>query len=284
MDNGIFPTAVSSCLSRPPPATVMTSSSTNAPADAAICPYTLKPISSIDKSELAVINPEQSECGHKCSLPHLVSYIHDASAGSTHSCCPVCLQYKVTVACDGNAADKVLRRGHHGENDKQEQVVCLRYGPIHYYLSLQSTSPRTTATSCSCTLSRIGGVLGVDVKHGMKIIHNGKIIYPDKTNNDISEKILSISSLDIAKKRKKPSLVVIGIRKRQLYSKGSKSNAAAAGVQGIIFAIVSMLTPRALWSNMSWGIGWTINTTKSLLGGLYLFAQSMLYPPQHRDE
>ena len=260
-----------------------TSSSTE--ADAALCPYTLKPISSIDKSALAVINPEQSECGHKCSLPHLVSYIHDASAGSTHFC-PVCLQSKVTVVCDGNAADKVLRGGPHGENDAQEQVVCLRYGPIHYYLSLQylslqSTSSRITATSCA--LSRIGGVLGVDVKHGMKIIHNGKIIYPDKTNNDVSEKILSISSLDIAKKRKKPSLVVIGIRKRQLYSQGSKSN-AAAGVKGIIFAIVSMLTPRSLWSNMSWGMGWTINTTKSLLGALYLFAQSMLYPPQHRDE
>jgi len=258
---------------------VMTTSSStdNAPADAALCPYTLKPISSIDKSALAVINPEQSECGHKCSLPHLVSYIHDASAGSTNSC-PVCLQSKVTVVCDGNAD---ILRGGHGENDAQEQVVCLRYGPIHYYLSLQSTSSRITSTNCA--LSRIGVVLGVDVKHGMKIIHNGKIIYPDKTNNDVSEKILSISSLDIAKKRKKPSLVVIGIRKRQLYSQGSKSN-AAAGVKGIIFAIVSMLTPRSLWSNMSWGMGWTINTTKSLLGALYLFAQSMLYPPQHRDE
>jgi len=254
---------------------------TSSSADAALCPYTLKPISSIDKSELAVINPEESECGHKCSLPHLISYIHDASAGSTHSC-PVCLQSKVTVVCDGNAADRVLRGEPHGENDAQERVVCLRYGPIHYYLSLQSTSSRITATSCA--LSRIGVVLGVDVKHGMKIIHNGKIIYPDKTNNDVSEKILSISSLDIAKKRKKPSLVVIGIRKqRQLYSQGSKSN-AAAGVQGVIFAIVGMLTTRALWSNMSRGIGWTINTSKSLLGALYLFAKSMLYPPQHRDE
>eukprot|EP00985_Skeletonema_marinoi_P020380 scaffold12097_cov107-Skeletonema_marinoi.AAC.3 len=227
----------------------MTTSSSTDALDA-LCPYTLKPISSIDKSELAVINPEESECGHKCSLPHLVSYIHDASAGSSHFC-PVCLQSKVTVVCDGNAADKVLRGGH-GENNEQEQEVDR-------------------------------SVLGVDVKHGMKIIHNGKIIYPDKTNNDVSEKILSISSLDIAKKRKKPSLVVIGIRKRQLYSQGSKSN-AAAGVQGVIFAIVGMLTPRALWSNMSRGIGWTINTSKSLLGALYLFAKSMLYPPQHRDE
>ncbi len=188
----------------------------------------------------------------------------------------------MTVICDGNA-NRILHAGE-GENDEQK-IVCLRYGPIHYYLSVQSTtSSRLTATSC--VLSRIGVVLGVDVKHGMKIIQNGKIIYPDKTtnNDDVSEKILSISSLDIAKKRKKPSLVVIGMRKRQeVYWKGSKSNGTAVEVKDILFALFSMLTPRSLWTHISWGMGWAINTTKSLLGGLYLFAQSMLYPPQHRD-
>jgi len=256
---------------------------TSSSGDTALCPYTLKPISSIDKSELAVINPKNPECGHQCSLPHLVSYVHDAHAGSTHLC-PVCLQSKVTVICDGNA-DRALHAGK-GENDvKEPKIVCLRYGPIHYYLSIQSTSSRMTAASCA--LSRIGVVLGVDVKHGMKIIHNGKIIYPDKTTNNemmmTSEKILSISSIDIAKKRKKPSLVVMGVRKRQMQWKGSKSNGAAVGVKDILFALFSMLTPRSLWTNLSWGMGWIINTTRSLLGGLYLFVQSMLYPPQHRD-
>eukprot|EP00985_Skeletonema_marinoi_P009082 scaffold4174_cov92-Skeletonema_marinoi.AAC.1 len=123
-DNGIFrATESNTILKEVKPYLAMTTSSSTDALDA-LCPYTLKPISSIDKSELAVINPEESECGHKCSLPHLVSYIHDASAGSTHFC-PVCLQSKVTVVCDGNAADKVLRGGH-GENDEQEQeVVCL---------------------------------------------------------------------------------------------------------------------------------------------------------------
>jgi len=252
---------------------IMTTSSD----DAAICPYTLKTISSIDKSALAVINPEQSECRHQCSLPHLVSYVHDANAGSTRFC-PVCLHSKVVVVCDGNA-ETVLRAGKHENDAREQKIVCLRYGPIHYYLSLQSTSSRV---SPSCALSRIGAVLGVDVKQ-MKIIHNGKIIYPDKTNNnDVSEKILSISSLDIAKKRKKPSLVVMGIRHRQVHSKGSISN-AAIGVKDILFAIVGMLTPRSLWNSISWGMGWTINTTKSLLGGLYLFVQSILYPPHHRQ-
>ncbi len=189
----------------------------------------------------------------------------------------------MTVVCDGNA-DRVLH-GRIGVDDvKEQQIVCLRYGPIHYYLSSQSTSSSRMMTASSCALTRIGVVLGVDIKHGMKIIHNGKIIYPDKTtNNDVSEKILSISSLDIAKKRKKPSLVVMGVRKRQVQWKGSKSHGTAVGVRDILFALVSMLTPRSLWTNISCGMGWTINTTKSLLGGLYLFVQSMLYPPQHRD-
>ena len=258
--------------------TIMTTC-TDAPEDVAICPHTLKPISSIDKSELAVINPEQSECGHKCSLPHLVSYVHDANVGSTRSC-PVCLQSKVMVVCDGNA-DRLLRKGKDEIDVEEQQFVCLRYGPIHYYLSLRSSSSRIPTSSA---LSRIEAVLGVDVKQ-MKIIHNGKIIFPDKTNSnqDVSEKIVSISSLDIAKKRKKPSLVVMGVRKQQAYSKGSISN-ATVGVKDILLAIVSMLTPTSLWRNISWGMGWTINTTKSLLGGLYLFAQSMLFPPQHRNE
>lgn len=263
----------------------MTTTSSSSPTDdasaddATLCPYTLKPISSINRSELAVINP--SECGHKCSLPHLVSYVHDANAGSTHSC-PVCLQSKVAVICDGNAADRVLRGG---QSSQEQKIVCLRYGPIHYYLSLKSTSSsRNTVTRCA--LSRIGVVLGLDVKHGMKIIHKGKVIYPaaDKTNNDVSEEILSISSLDISKKRKKPSLVVMGVRRRQFYSKGAQSN-VVVGVKDIVFAIVSMLTPRSVWIKTSCGLGWTVSTTKSLLGGVCIFVQSFLYPPQHnRDE
>jgi len=255
----------------------MTNSSpiTVVPADASLlCPYTLKPISSIDKSELAVINPEQSECGHHCSLPHLVSHLHDAHAGSSHSC-PVCLQFKVAVICDGYA-DKVLR-GRQGENDMHEQkIICFRYGAIQYYLSLKSTSSSISATSCA--LPRIEMALGVDVKHGMKIIHKGKVIYPN-TNIDLTQELLSISSLDIAKKRKKPSLVVMGMRKRQMYSKGTNST-AVVGVRAIVFAIFRMLTPRSLW----WGFLWTINTTKSLLGGVCIFLHSMLYPPQHRED
>jgi len=184
----------------------------------------------------------------------------------------------VAVVCDGNA-DRVLRGGQGEKNNDTQQehnIVCFRYGSIHYYVD----------AATSCALSRIGMVLGVDVTHGMKIIHRGKVIYPNNTNiDDLTEELLSISSLDISKKRKKPSMmVVIGMQKRQLYSTKTNSNAAVVGVKDIVFAIVSMLTPRSLWSNMWWGLVWTINTTKSLLGGVCLFVQSMLYPPQHRDD
>ena len=245
-------------------------------ADAALCPYTLKPISSIDKSDLAIINP--TSCRHMCSLPHLLSYIHDASAGTVHNC-PVCLQFKVTSVCDGNA-DRVLHQMQEENDGRERKIVCVRYGPIHYYLSLQSSSSRLAPRRA---LLRIGEVLGVDIKNGIKIIHNGKIIYPgDNTSNDISDKILSISSLDIAKKRRKPSLVVMGMRKQKLYANKNTSS-MAFGIKDLFIATVSLLTPGSLLRFISYGFGWTINATKSLLRGVFLFVQSILYPPQHRD-
>ena len=93
-----------------------------ATADETLCPYTLKPISSIDKSYLAVINPKT--CRHMCSLPHLLSYIHDAGAGTVNNC-PVCLQLKVTSVCDGNA-DRVLHQLQGEKNDGQEQKIVCR--------------------------------------------------------------------------------------------------------------------------------------------------------------
>lgn len=209
------------------------------------------------------------KCGHECSLPHLVSDVHDANAGSTHIC-PVCLQSKVAVVCDGNA-DRILCNNGQGN---QHPVVTFRYGPVHYFLSLKSYSSRFTAASSA--ISRIGLVLGVDAKQGMKIIYKGKVIYPDKTN-DVSEEIISISSADISQKRKKPSLVVMGVRTRSLNSN------AAEGLNGFVrIALVSLSSPRTLWSYMTWGLLWTLNMTKSLVTGVSIFVQSMLYPPEHR--
>lgn len=261
----------------------------NAQADATpICPFTFKPITSIDKSDLAVIyacNPlllqddKNAKCGHECSLLRLTSYLHDTNvAGHMHSSCPVCQQSKIAVVCDGNAARALCPDGE-GESSSD---VCLsfRYGAIHYYLSLPKTSSSSRFSRQYNAISRIAAVLNMDVKH-MKIIHKGKVIYPDKTNNDdVSEDIIiSISSADISQKRKKPSLVVMGIRK-QTYLKQT----AEGGSKGILMAVIGLLSPRTLFSFVTWGIVWTLNATKSLGSGVRIFVQSMLYPPSQRSE
>jgi len=262
----------------------------NAQVDATpICPFTLKPISSINKSDLAVIyncNPlllqEDDKnakcCGHECSLLRLTSYLHDTNvAGNMHSSCPVCQKSKVAVVCDGNAARALCPDGEGESSHEEEQtIIYFRYGAILYYLSLPKSSSSSRFSGTSNAISRIGAVLNVDVKH---IIHKGKLIYPDTTNNDdVLEDMISISSTDISQKRKKPSLVVMGVRK-QTYLKKTEG-----GSTGIVMAVVGLLSPRTLFSFVTWGFVWTLNATKSLGSGVWIFVQSMIYPPSQRSE
>jgi len=218
-------------------------------------------------------------CGHECSLLRLTSYLHDTNnvAGHMHSSCPVCHQSKVAVVCDGNAARALCPDGEGESSHEEEQtIIYFRYGAILYYLSLPKSSSSSRFSGTSNAISRIGAVLNADVKH---IIHKGKVIYPDKTNNDdvLEDIIISISSTDISQKRKKPSLVVMGVRK-QTYLKKTEGNT------GIVMAVIGLLSPRSLFSFVTWGFVWTINATKSLGTGMWIFVQSMLYPPPQRSE
>ena len=114
----------------------------------------------------------------------------------------------------------------------------------------------------------------------MKVIHKGKVLYPDNSGKDdnsdeISEQLLDISSADLTNRRKKPSLVVMGLRQQ----KSAVANNGST-YYDVFFSIARWLTPRQLWNMMTSGCKWTFHTTASILGGICLFVRSLLYPPQ----
>ena len=101
------------------------------------------------------------------------------------------------------------------------------------------------------------------------------MIYPDnagknESSDDISEQMLDISSADLIHRRKKPSLVVLGLRQQT----------TAVAVRNNYAGIVNRLTPWCLWNVLTCGFKWAIHTTTFLVGGIHLFIRTILHPPQ----
>lgn len=278
-----------------------------------ICPFTFKTIGAIQPEDLAVVyesnplladNAEPTgtlniQCGHSCNLSNLVSYLHDT--GGT-KLCPVCQSSSASFICDSTSSISIARRTNaqhntHGSVDSDGdggggRIVSFRYGTIVYFLWVKS--PQQLSSSYTSifrdrnggnALDRIAHVLGMDVKSGLKVIHKGKIIYPHAGNNatasrndstdEASEQILDISVGDIIHRRKKPSLVVMGLR-LQSTSPGMRTNT----LSDVIFTALTMITPWYLWNKMLCGFRWTFSSASSLLGGIFIFFRSILYPPQ----
>ena len=260
----------------------------------AICPFTLKSLATSKAEDVAIIyerNPlianNELCCGHSCTLSHLVPYLHNSGGSKT---CPVCQSSPANIICDAKSSTYLEKQKATTQNiaatemlndaptDKAGRIVTFRYGTTVYFLWVSSETSGRKAN----TLDRIGLVLGMDVNKGMKVIHKGKVLFPDlakknESPDDTSEQLLDISSADIIHCRKKPSLVVIGLRSGQL------SNNKSMGKQttkSILYSIGSMFTPWYIWNAFQYSFVWTYRTTKSLLGGIYLFVKSLLYPPQ----
>lgn len=114
------------------------------------------------------------------------------------------------------------------------------------------------------------------------MIHKGKIIHPANTKqnelyNEISEQLLDISNADLIHRRKRPSLVVMGLRQQVNVALRDKTNDASGKSYHII---MQLLSPWYLLSLFSSGLRWAIHTTTSLFGGICLFFRSILNPPQ----
>lgn len=152
--------------------------------DPLLCPFTLKNLSDVKEDDLAVVyetNPLLSsssssdgavavECGHKCTLSRLVSYLQDSKA------CPVCQEANVSVVCDAQSSAQLLKQKE--SKDCEGRIISFRYGTTSYFLWVPS-SPTMQASSYSSlfskgeinALTRISSVFGVDVEKGLKVCH-----------------------------------------------------------------------------------------------------------------
>jgi len=209
-----------------------------------ICPFTLKSLSSTELEDVAVIyaiNPlltkandgapsqEEVQCGHSCTLsPSLISYLHDASGTKK---CPVCQESPANVVCDSISSaflisQKISHDGRASNYSNNGRVISFRYGNISYYLWVHSTESIQSSSYYSKrafsgrkrtnALHRIGDVLGIELKN-IRVLYKGKILHPSTKSESldgISEQLLDISTADILHERKKPSLVVMGLRRQ----------------------------------------------------------------------
>ncbi|KAL9188590.1 hypothetical protein ACHAXT_006968 [Thalassiosira profunda] len=152
-----------------------------------LCPFTLKPLASIKREELAVVyasNPLLSDgspvdgaptatvasCGHACSLMSLVSYLHD---GGGAKLCPVCQKSPVAVVCDAQSSAFLMQQKAGGGADAS-RIVSFRYGTTSYFLWVPSPLPDSTynklfSQRATNALERIGHVLGMDAANGLKV-------------------------------------------------------------------------------------------------------------------
>lgn len=165
-----------------------------------LCPFTLKPIDTIKQEDSAIIyesNPlltkgpsdgaaenQKVQCGHSCTLSNLVSYLHDSSGSKS---CPVCQSSPATVICDARSSAFMVQQNNattqaseskkcDTSNDCEGRIIILKYGTISYFLWVDS-SPTIPPSSYSKifsykrgnALDRIGSVLVMDVKNGLKV-------------------------------------------------------------------------------------------------------------------
>jgi hypothetical protein len=142
-----------------------------------ICPFTYKSIVEIKQEDLAVIyetNPllltrnddssmNESSRNNVCTLVNLVSYLHDDNHGGTKLLCPIS-QSPISVVCDLRSSNLLTQLGVRNMDINLDEnggrIVSFRYGTISYCLSTQHNFN---------ALDRIGHVLQMDVKSGMKV-------------------------------------------------------------------------------------------------------------------
>lgn len=213
----------------------------------------------------------------RCSLDALVRYVQGVpvvgsdgkvltsatvtTRAASSLVCPVC-HGPIGTICDGSAASGKLR--------ERVDVVSFRYGKLNYYLSLPSSSEKDWfGQKRNVTAQeRIASVLGMNMKSGgLKILYKGKVICPDpkRSAEEISRQLIELSHAPAGKKGGKQNLVVMGTRSGDevLSAPGTASSSYREGMLSLV----------------RWGIGFLLNTTRNILGGLVLFAKSLFIMP-----
>ena len=146
------------------------------------CPFTLKSIDAISKDDVAIIYENSpllspttvaNQCKHPCTLSHLVSYLHDGGVSKLYPA------FQASIICDHNSSEFFEKRQKRppGKEDAamdgEGRIVSFRYGSTFYFLWVHSSPPSSRSTLFSPrksnALDRIGHVLGMDVKKGLKV-------------------------------------------------------------------------------------------------------------------
>uniref|UniRef100_A0A7S2XNP6 Uncharacterized protein n=2 Tax=Attheya septentrionalis TaxID=420275 RepID=A0A7S2XNP6_9STRA len=256
-----------------------------------ICPLTLGSLPT-NRLEVAVLyksnvpNSTQQECGHRCTLMSLVDYLNEPlnlssnrivpttaqNTSTTSRMCPVCGEAPIVSVYDGMAAKSL-------SGETSLPIVAFRYGKQMYRLTVPSNDTNTSSwrnrivsgssnSSRPCTAQdRIAHVLGMRLSNNLKILHKGKVLYPDpkSSSEDVSEHLMDISKSDRLKKVK-PSLVVMGTQ---------------------IGKELHMNHPMGWFGMLTWGVSLVFRSFIHLFGGAFLFFRSILPSndqPQNRDD
>ncbi len=89
---------------------------------------------------------------------------------------------------------------------------------------------------------------------------------------------MDVSHTDFIHQRKKPSLVVMGLRKTIL-NNPRRVDGAANSCLGLLRFALSIISPFNIGRNVSLGIHWMWKVAVSIFGGVGVFVKSLLYPP-----
>lgn len=165
-------------------------------------------------------------CGHALHLVPLMDYLE--SCGSKKTVCPVC-QASVSFVCDGaEVANSATNDDDNNDDDddKKAKTVTVKYRNHLYKFSLQRSPNLGLPLPLACCVwvwrsllqlmgedtsvtaqERIAHALRMDIEGHMKILHKGKIIYP---NAQQSPRAISEQLVGVCEKGGKP--MVMGTR------------------------------------------------------------------------
>ena len=123
----------------------------------------------------------------------------------------------------------------------------------------------------------------------LQVIHKGKVLYPGKKGdvddglNDVSDQLLDLTQTDIIHRRKKPSLVITGLRQTRSVT-AAVAAAENQGIMNFFIGLVRQLTPWYIFSLATWGFRWIFQTTTAVLRGIHLFFRSITNPPEQMQQ
>ncbi len=204
------------------------------------CPFTQEDVNNIQPRALAIsynLEQEEPRCGHESCIRSLTTYLCSGNA-TTNNTCPCCC-LKITDVYDGLSNDVVFNKS---EDVAAHNLISFKYAAYNFHLAVSFEDDRQFSMvqllkSYGASImgarsdgfgqlaqNRIMDVLDME-ENNMKILHKGRVLFPIKgksiTPRELSQKLIEISIADLQmigekKRRKSPSLIVMGTPKKKM--------------------------------------------------------------------